>query len=249
MIKNKKNILVIGSNSAIAKAFIKRNAQEGVQFSLISRDRAKLEVFKNHMEVVSNAKFKIYSFDINQISEQNKILDEISISNENIDVVLIASGTLPDQEKCEKDLLECEFQLKNNFVSIACFLNLIAKTLKKQKNGTIAVISSVAGDRGRGSNFIYGAAKSALSTYLSGLRAKLFKFNIQVIDIKPGFVDTPMTESFKKGVLWASPEKIAKDIDRAIIQKKDFIYTPFFWKFIMLIIRSIPEKIFKRLSL
>jgi short-subunit dehydrogenase len=111
------------------------------------------------------------------------------------------------------------------------------------------VISSVAGDRGRQSNYIYGSAKGALNIYLQGLRNRLHKANVQVLTIKPGFVDTPMTHEFKKGLLWVKPQTIAKDIVKGITHRRHEIYTPGFWRFIMLIIKLIPECLFKRLKL
>jgi short-subunit dehydrogenase len=118
-----------------------------------------------------------------------------------------------------------------------------------QGHGAIAVIGSVAGDRGRASNYVYGTAKAGLAAFTQGLRQRLSKSNVQVLLIKPGFVDTPMTQEFKKGFLWASPDQVAKDICRAVEKRKNVLYTPWFWALIMLIIQHIPESIFKRLKL
>jgi len=125
---------------------------------------------------------------------------------------------------------------------------MFANILEKQQGGSLCVISSVAGDRGRKSNYIYGAAKACLSTFMQGLRNRLFP-HVQVLTVKPGFVISPMTTGFKKGLLWVSPEVIAKDICRAIMRQQDVLYTPWFWRWIMLIIKHIPERIFKRMSL
>ena len=111
------------------------------------------------------------------------------------------------------------------------------------------VISSVAGDRGRQSNYVYGSAKAAVTTFLQGLRNRLHPAGVQVLTVKPGFVDTPMTSAFPKGPLWASPEQIARGIHRAIQKRKDVVYLPGFWRLIMRVIREIPEAVFKRLSL
>ena len=139
--------------------------------------------------------------------------------------------------------------IDTNIVTFISFLICLSNKFEAQKSGVIAVITSVAGDRGRQSNYLYGATKSMLSTYLQGMRNRLFKYNINVIDVRPGFVDTPMTADYEKGVLWAKPETVAKHIVQGIDDKKYVLYVPFFWKFIMMIIKSIPEVIFKRLRL
>jgi short-subunit dehydrogenase len=128
-------------------------------------------------------------------------------------------------------------------------LTPIADFFEKQKHGVITVISSVAGDRGRQSNYIYGSAKAGLSVYLDGLRNRLYSAGVAVVTIKPGFVDTPMTAHLKKGFLFASPEKVARDILRAIEKRKCVVYTPWFWRWIMFVIKSIPETIFRKLKL
>ena len=146
-----------------------------------------------------------------------------------------------------EDTLLQEFQI--NATGTLQFLNIAARHFEFNKKGTIAVITSVAGDRGRQSNYLYGSAKAAVSTYLSGLRNRLYKHHVQVLDIRPGFVDTPMTAEFPKGPLWAQPEAIAQGILAGIKKGRHVVYLPFFWRYIMLIIRLIPETIFKRLSL
>ena len=180
---------------------------------------------------------------------------------------LFSYGTLGNQRKGQEDFADAFNELQINFISVVSLLTEIINTHQanttneatssssgnplQQEQAILAVISSVAGDRGRQSNYIYGTAKGALTIWLQGLRNRLTKedANIHVLTIKPGFVDTPMTKDFKKGLLWVKPERIAKDIDHAIRKKKDTIYTPWFWRYIMLIIRHIPETIFKKMSL
>ncbi|MGZ3747414.1 MAG: SDR family NAD(P)-dependent oxidoreductase, partial [Pseudobdellovibrionaceae bacterium] len=139
--------------------------------------------------------------------------------------------------------------LNSNFVSHVSLMEIIAQKMKQQKAGTIATLSSVAGDRGKQSNYVYGAAKAGKTTFAAGLRNRLYEFGVHVITIKLGFVDTPMTKDFKKGALWAQSTPVAKTIVQSIDQKRDIVYIPFFWKWIMHIIKSIPEAIFKRLKL
>lgn len=128
-------------------------------------------------------------------------------------------------------------------------LTNIANRFEAQKKGTIAVISSVAGDRGRQSNYVYGSAKAMVTTFTSGLRQRLYKSGVSVITIKPGFVDTPMTADFKKGFLWASSGKIASIIFMACNKNSNVVYAPWFWEFIMMVIRLMPEFLFKRMEL
>jgi short-subunit dehydrogenase len=177
------------------------------------------------------------------------MLEQANTSLEGLDTILIAHGILDDQKAGEQDYTKAEQALRTNFLSVVSLLTPIANRLEKQRYGCIAVISSVAGDRGRQSNYIYATAKGALTIFLQGLRNRLHSANICVLTIKPGFVDTPMTANFKKGALWAKPEAIARGIYRAIENRKNTVYLPGFWWLIMMIIRHIPEPIFKRMKL
>jgi len=170
-----------------------------------------------------------------------------------IDVALIAHGTLPDQRECETALVRLRAEIETNGVSVCLLSQLFANHFAAQGAGALAVIGSVAGDRGRQSNYAYGAAKGLVARFTEGLRNRVATSgvpNVHILLIKPGFVDTPMTAEFeKKGLLWAQPEAIAAGILRAIEAKRDVVYLPWFWRWIMLVIRHIPERIFKRLSL
>jgi hypothetical protein len=183
-----------------------------------------------------------------ELSQQEIMLTTAKTFLGGFDVVLIAHGSLSDQAACEKNYEETLTEFNTNALSVIALLTLLANELLAQGSGTIAVISSVAGDRGRQNNYVYGAAKAMVSTFLQGLRARLYKSNIHVLTIKPGFVDTPMTAHLTKNFLFASPENVAKDIVNAINKKKDILYTPWFWRIIMMIIKPLPEKIAKRLS-
>ena len=176
------------------------------------------------------------------VEQAAKFLGEISH-------LYIAHGTLADNKACEEEpqLAVAEINLNlNSPVSLALHF---AEYFKKQKYGNIVVISSVAGDRGRQSNYIYGAAKGGLSVFLQGLRNRLHAYNVHVVTVKPGFVDTPMTKAFEKGLLWVSAEKVARLIIQGVDRKRNVIYVPGFWRIIMLVIIHIPEFIFKRLKL
>jgi decaprenylphospho-beta-D-erythro-pentofuranosid-2-ulose 2-reductase len=160
------------------------------------------------------------------------------------------AGTLPDQAACAQRTDLAEAALLTNFTSTALLSLAVAAQLEKQASGCLAVISSVAGDRGRQSNYVYGAAKAGVTTLLAGLRNRLHRQGVRVLTIKPGFVDTPMTSDFRKGPLWASPGTVAGRIVRAIdAGAPDVLYVPGFWRLIMLVIQHIPEWLFKRLKL
>ena len=161
----------------------------------------------------------------------------------------MAHGTLGSQSDGEASWKQTLQILDSNFLSQASLLTLLANDFEKALHGHIAVITSVAGDRGRASNYIYGTAKGALSIFLSGLRNRLAAKNIPVTDFKLGFVDTPMTTHYKKGPIWAKPEAVAHGIVTAIEKKKDVVYLPWFWCWIMMVIRNIPERVFKKLSI
>ena len=139
-------------------------------------------------------------------------------------------------------------EIQTNALSTICLITLIANRFEARKSGTICVISSVAGDRGRASNYVYGSAKAMVTAFTSGLRQRLYKSNVSVVTIKPGFVDTPMTSEFRKGLLWAKPTTAAALIVNAIDKKKAEVYVPSYWIWIMKIIKTIPNKVFTRMS-
>lgn len=244
-----KKILIIGATSAIAQEVAKNYAKQGSELTLVGRNKTQLEIISQDLKVRGASKVNIISQDLNDFSHHQEIIDQAWLSSSAVDLALLAHGTLGDQEKAESDQQEFMSILNSNFISHASLLNLIAQKMKSQRQGTIAVISSVAGDRGKQSNYIYGAAQAAKSTMTDGLRNRLFPYGVHVITLKLGFVDSPMTKDFKKGPLWATPKNIADHIVKAIDKKKDSIYLPFFWQYIMLIIKNIPEFIFKKLKM
>ena len=243
------NILIIGANSAIAKATARLYAKPGNQLYLIGRDEKRLAMLSQDLQARGAAQVDVAILDVSHFDLHLSTIDAVYQTMGSIDIVLIAHGTLPDQQHCQDDHNACIEQININGVGTLSLLTILANRLEQQKKGTLAVITSVAGDRGRQSNYVYGSAKSLVSVFLQGLRNRLHRRGINVLDIKPGFVDTPMTAAFPKGPLWASPEKVATDVTRAIDKGKHTVYTPFFWRYIMLIIRNIPEFIFKKLSL
>jgi len=238
---------ILGANSAIAREFSQLNAKN-CTFFLAGRNLEKLKLQKQDLLCRDAKEVEICSYDANDGDTISQAVTLAFNKSKPVDIVLIAHGTLP---KPNFDLSEDEYireQIQTNAYSVIHAINKCAMKLAQQRHGTLAVITSVAGDRGRKSNFLYGAAKSMVTTYLQGVRAKLAGDNIQVLDIKPGMIDTPMTSDMQKGPLWASPDKVALDIDNAIKKRKDIIYSPGFWRVIMFLIKSLPEAISKRLS-
>ena len=174
------------------------------------------------------------------------MLDAAEEAMGGIDTVLIAHGTLSNQKECEQSMKKTLAEINTNAISTISLLTHIANSFELKKAGTIAVISSVAGDRGRASNYIYGSAKAMVTAFTSGLRQRLYKSNVTVITIKPALVVTPMTAAFKKGLIWAKPTAVAATIVHAIDKKKNEVYVPSFWWLVMLIIQLLPTFIFKR---
>ena len=243
------NILILGATSAIAKHTARLLAADEHSLYLVARNEDKLSAMKQDMLVRGAKEVNYETLDLADDKQHTQLIQRITTTMGSIDTVLIAYGTLANQEISASSYEKTLKELQINCLSVISLLTILANQLETQVSGSIAVISSPSGDRGRQSNYIYGTAKGALSIFLQGLRNRLAKSNVHILTIKPGFVDTPMTKGFKKGFLWVSPEVISKGIYNAIKKKKEVVYLPFFWLFIMLGIKSIPEKIFKHLKL
>ncbi|MDI1302840.1 MAG: SDR family oxidoreductase [bacterium] len=245
-----KKVLIIGATSAIAAACARLWAEQGAEFFLVGRNREKLEQTAADLTARGAKAVTRHCMDATDFAVHPAMLDSCLSAMQQIDIALIAHGTLPDQKACEQDAGVALQEFANNGTSVIALLTLLANQFEIQRCGTLAVISSVAGDRGRPSNYLYGTAKAAVSTFCEGLRARLFKAGVHVITIKPGFVDTPMTQGLPlPAALLATPEQVARRIVKGIERKTDTLYTPGFWALIMLIIRSIPQPVFKRLNL
>jgi len=244
-----RKVLIIGAASAIAQATARQFAEAGDALFLVARDQNKLNVIAEDLRARGASSVGSFMLDVLDYDEHQHTLEAAIAVMGDIDTALLAHGSLPHQKDCEEqfDVARREFEV--NAISTMSLLTHIANYFEQKKEGTIVAISSVAGDRGRQSNYLYGAAKGALTIFLQGLRNRLYKSGVTVITIKPGFVDTPMTAEFTKGALWAKPEKIADVIVQSINKKRDVVYAPWFWQIIMLVIKLIPESIFKRLSL
>ena len=241
--------MIIGATSAIAHATARIWASEGDALYLVARDPDKLEAIAQDLETRGAGPLEIQIMDVLEQQRHQELVEDAVRRLGGLDRVLVAHGTLPDQKACEASPDHTLRELEINCLSSISLVTRLANFFENRGSGTIAVVTSVAGDRGRQSNYVYGTAKGALSLFLQGLRNRLYRSKVQVLTIKPGFVDTPMTESFPKGFLWAQPEDVAEDICRGIRKGRDVIYTPFFWRYLMWVIKAIPEPLFKRLSL
>ncbi|WP_226662618.1 SDR family oxidoreductase [Microbulbifer aggregans] len=244
-----KKILIIGATSSIAESVARLYAKQGDEIYLLARNQGRLDKIVNDLRVRGAADVHSAVFDVCDFDAHVSILDDVFDRLGEVDVVLLAHGTLPDQSLCENSAESALSEIKVNALSSVSLLTHLANKMEYVGKGTIAVITSVAGDRGRKSNYVYGAAKAMLSAFLEGMRHRLFSKGVVVLDIRPGFVDTPMTKDFAKGVLWAKPEKVAEGIVRAISTKKSVVYLPFFWAGIMGVVRNLPRFIFLRTSL
>ncbi|MBI1422853.1 MAG: SDR family oxidoreductase [Gammaproteobacteria bacterium] len=244
-----KRVLILGASSAIAEHTARVFAARGDQLFLVARNAQRLKTISDDLRVRGAQDCDYRVAELADTSTHAELIQEATRQLNGLDIVLVAYGTLGDQKRSEQTYENTLQELQTNCLSVLSLLTLLANQFEQQGQGCIAVISSVAGDRGRQSNYVYGTAKGALSIFLQGLRNRLGKTPVQVLTIKPGFVDSPMTKEFKKGLLWVKPAVIAQGIVKAIDKNKDVVYLPFFWRYIMFIIKLIPEKIFKRLSL
>lgn len=239
-------VLVFGATSAIAQATARLMAAQGDHLFLVGRAKDKLEAVAADLRVRGAGKVETEVMDANDLSRYEGLVDRVEAALGGLDVVLVAHGVLGDQKAAERSFEVTHRDLTTNFLSVVALLTPVANRFEARRSGVICVISSVAGDRGRQSNYVYGTAKAGVSTYLQGLRNRLHPAGVAVVTVKPGFVDTPMTAHLKKGLLFASAEKVAKGIVGSIRKRKDVVYLPWFWRPIMFIIRHVPEPIFKR---
>ncbi len=242
-------ILIIGATSALAHETAKLFARDSAELFLVGRTLEKLEVVASDLKVRGAQRVETYLLDLSDLSRHQELLDQALATLGELDMLIIAHGTLGDQRKCERSVEETLKEFHNNCTSVISLLTISANYFEQRRCGCIAVISSVAGDRGRKSNYVYGTAKAALTTFLQGLRNRLSSSGVTVVTVKPGFVATPMTAHMKSGLLTASAQAVGQGIYEATMKKKDVVYLPWFWRPIMIIIRNIPESLFKRLSL
>jgi len=244
----KKWVLILGATSAIAHGVARAFAKKGFNLYLAGRDLDELERRSLDLSIRYGVEVKHGKFDADNIETHEKFLSEVLIETTLFTGVVLAVGYMGDQIEA-RNFPNAGKVIQTNFVGPVSILSRCANLLEDQGEGFIVGISSVAGDRGRQSNYVYGAAKGGLSLYLQGLRNRLQPSGVQVLTVKPGFVDTAMTYGLPGLFLVATPDYVGERIVNGLEKKHDVIYTPWFWRYIMLIIRSIPEKIFKKLKL
>jgi short-subunit dehydrogenase len=244
-----KRILIIGATSAIAEHCARIWAAEGDALHLVARNEQHVQTIVADLKVRGASKVTTYCTDLNDKDKHEELLNSAYEALGSVDIVLIAHGTLSNQKSCQLSVHETLAEIQTNALSTISLLTLIANRFEAIKSGAICVISSVAGDRGRASNYVYGSAKAMVTTFTSGLRQRLHKSNVSVVTVKPGFVDTPMTSDFKKGVLWVRPSAVASLIVKGIEGKKAEVYVPAFWGIVMFIVRLVPSVLFKKLRM
>lgn len=242
--------LILGAKSAIAQALARRLAEEGWDLVLAARQSGQLEPFAADLRLRTGREVRLWEFEVLEGGQVEGLAARVAGECGPFELGVLVFGYLGVQRRAEVDRAELARILHTNFTGAALVLSELAGYLEgKGGPGGLIGISSVAGDRGRQSNYAYGAAKGGLSLFLQGLRNRLASTPVHVLTVKPGFVDTPMTRGLEGLFLVASPEKVASDVLRAYKKRKDILYTPWFWRYIMLIIKNIPEGIFKRLKL
>jgi short-subunit dehydrogenase len=244
MLRRMERVLVLGATSAIAQQIARLYAARQASLFLVARNRERLSAVADDLRV-RGASVETAVADLDDASLHANLIARAAP----LDIVLLAHGVLGDPVQTTHDAGAALDVLTTNLLAPVSLLTYAAQRMEEQRSGCLVALSSVAGDRGRASNPVYGASKAGLSAYLSGLRNRLSRTGVRVVTVKPGFVDTPMTAHVPKNPLFASPERVARDVVRAVDRHRDVVYTPWWWRFVMLVVRLVPERIFKRLSL
>ncbi len=240
--------VIVGATSAIAMACARELAARGDRLLLAARHQERLATVAADLRARHAVEVETLRFAATPATDYVALAR--ALWGEGIDVLLIAHGAMPEQAASQDDVALTREVFEANALGTISLLAALAAPFAARGRGAIAVISSVAGDRGRRSNYVYGASKSALTVYLQGLRARLSGTGVRVLTIKPGPVDTPMTAHLPKGVLWSRPQVVGRAIAHAIARgRDDEVYVPRYWGAVMCLLRHIPEWLFKRLPL
>lgn len=240
-------VLILGATSDMGRALAKKMASKGYNLQLAARRMDDLRSLRSDLKIRYNIRCSLHSFDAALIESHDSFWNSLPVMP---DISVVVFGYMDDNQIVLEHPDKLFNTIQVNYTGAVSILNIISRSYKNNGAGCIVGISSVAGERGRGSNYIYGSAKSGFTAYLSGLRNELYPFGVHVVSILPGFVYTKMTEELKlPAPLTATPEEVAEAIYSAILKKKNIVFVKWFWKWIMLIIRNIPESIFKKLKL
>jgi len=243
-------ILILGATSAIAESTARLFAARGARLYLVARNQEKLNAIAADLRVRGAASVESALADLDDTSAHPTLLQHATQSLGGLDIAILAHGILGDQPRAESDFEHAAHILHTNLTSPVSLLTWLANFCAQQHHGTLAVFSSVAGDRGRKSNYVYGASKAGLTAFLGGLRNRIDREGVHVLTIKPGPVKTPMTQGMKGYDKFADVHKVAAAIVKAIDARTDVLYVPFIpWLPVMFIVRHIPERIFKKLNL
>jgi decaprenylphospho-beta-D-erythro-pentofuranosid-2-ulose 2-reductase len=244
-----KKILVLGATSGIAEATCRIWAAQGAQMFLVARNGERLAAVAADLKTRGAAYVGTAVADLDDTEKHAELLSHAINSLTGMDVAYLAYGVLGDQAEAEQQFDHAAQILHSNFVAPVSLLTWLANFCVQRRAGVLAVISSVAGDRGRKSNYVYGSSKAGLSAFLGGLRNRIDREGVTVLTIKPGPVKTAMTASMKGSEKFADVNKVARSIANAIDKRADTLYVPFQWQPIMFVIRNLPEKVFKKLNL
>jgi decaprenylphospho-beta-D-erythro-pentofuranosid-2-ulose 2-reductase len=245
-----KHILILGATSSMAKALAEQLASHQVRLILAGRQVKDME--KTAQDLMIRGKGLrpvVIPFDAQHLENHGKFFTEVLTHAGAIDEAYLFFGQMYPQQEAQRRFQLAFKMLTVNYLSAVSILECIAAYMEKRNQGLIVAISSVAGDRGRQSNYLYGSSKAGLTAYLQGLRNRLAHAGVHVMTVKPGFVDTPMTQGLKKNGLFVSPQAIATGIIMATKKQKNVVYIPWYWRWIMLLIRLIPEAIFKKMKM
>ena len=244
-----RKVVVLGATSGIAMEVERQLAQLGCELLLVARSAERLAILQSDLLARGAKQVLTCAADLAVIGQHAWIFDFIRRSFSDYDTVLLSYGAMHDQKESEVSVDVLLEEININYVSAAAILTLFASDLERRRSGCIAAITSVAGDRGRRSNYTYGSAKGALSLFLQGLRSRLHPAGVKVITIKPGPAQTPMTDHLANASRFAEPEAVAQDIVEALQERSpDVLYTPKLWRYVMTAVTHVPERIFKRLS-
>jgi decaprenylphospho-beta-D-erythro-pentofuranosid-2-ulose 2-reductase len=245
-----KKVIVLGATSGIALEVQRQLAQRACELLLVARSPERLAALESDLLTRGAPQVLTYSADLSFVAQHEAVMEFARERFPDFDTVLLAYGSMHSQKDSESSIPVLWEELQVDFVSAAAILTLFAAELERRRTGCVAAITSVAGDRGRRSNYVYGSAKGGLSLFLQGLRSRLYPAGVRVITIKPGAVQTPMTDGLPHAAHFADPQQVARDIVRGLeCRTPDTLYTPRIWRYIMTGIKLIPEAIFKRLPL